>query len=174
MITPFKKFLLAPALVLCLTASICTGAASFAVTLRVALAAGAPVLDLLERQGKISHETRVGLVADLSNEALRVGDMATCFDAIPKGDAQSKLKHLQCVQTLDQAPETRKLLSDFGANPTVQNIADDIQAVLDAALIFYGAPNKSASIVAGGQQQAITESEINVRVRKLKADLGQK
>lgn len=149
------------------------GAGNFATTLRVALAAGAPVLNTLVAQGKISPALRDGLIADLSSEALAVGDMATCFDAIPSGDAQSKLKHLQCVQTLDSSAATKKLIADFSKNPNVQNIADDIESIIEAASIFYGSMNKKASVAAGGKAQTVSEADIKTRIAILKHDLGQ-
>ncbi len=144
----------------------------FATTLRLVVAAGAPILDVLQRQGKITPELRAGLITDLTNEGYRVGDMATCFGDIPKGDPDSKVKHLRCVQTLEQSPDTRKLLSDFGSNPAVQNIADDIDSVLQAALIFYGGSPKP-SMAGAGVSGPVDEKEIKRRVEKLKKDLGQ-
>jgi hypothetical protein len=167
-----KKSISALSLVIILVAC---GAANFATSFRIVVAAGAPILSILEQQGKISPELRAGLITDLTNEGYRVGDMATCFSAIPVGDAQSKVKHLQCVQSLEQAPETRKLLTDFGSNSTVQNIADDFDAVLQAALIFYGGTTRApgAMTTSRSADVPITEAEIKARVAKLKKDLGQ-
>lgn len=166
-----SRLLLAPALTLSLVLAGC-GASSFATTFRVVIAAGAPILDVLERQGKISHSLRIGLIADLTSEAGDVSTMASCFDTIPQGDAQSKVKHLQCIQTLEQSADTKKLLSDFGSNSAVSQIAADFDSVLQAAIIFYGGGPKSPSL-AGGQAQTVTESEIKARVDRLKKDLGQ-
>src|SRR6266404_7459588 len=164
-----KQLITKASLVFLLTGSLLLTACSqnFATSLRLVVAAGAPVLNILVQQGKISPALKDGLIADLTQEGFRVGDMAKCFNAIPSGDAQSKLKHLQCVQTLEQAPETRKLLKDFGANPAVQNIADDVDAILQAALIFYGGPPTATTRVSGrtaagiGVAQPVTEKELN-------------
>lgn len=147
---------------------------SFATTLRVVVAAGAPILNILVQQGKISPTLKDGLILDLTNEGYRVGDMATCFNAIPKGDSQSKLKHLQCVQTLDQAPETRKLLADFGASPFVKNIAEDIDAIIQAGIILYGGTPRASMMGTGvALPQDVTEKAIKRRIEQLKKDLGQ-
>lgn len=165
------KILLAFTLTFAMLFGMCS-AANFATELRVVVAAGAPVLNIFVQQGKITPALRDGLILDLTNEAYRIGDMATCFSAIPNGDAQSKLKHLQCVQTLDSAPETKKLLSDFGANTTVANIAADVEAIIQGAIIFYGGQAR-ASARRGGAPLPTTEAELRARVKTLKAHLGQ-
>lgn len=161
-ITPF-------ALCAILTLQAC-GASNFATTLRLVVAAGAPILDMLQRQGKISPELRAGLITDLSNETLPISAMSGCFDGILKDDPQSKVKHLQCVQALERAPETRKLISDFKSNSAVSQIADDFDSVLEAAIIFYG----GAGNVMRDAGPAMTEADVQARIKKLKADLGQK
>lgn len=148
------------------------GATAFGTTLRLVLAAGAPALDLLERQGKITSAQRLGLIKDISDEAINVADMVTCFDAIPKGDAQSKLKHLQCVQTLSTASNVIIARGHFSASPEVQMIADDIASIIQGAIIFYGG-GTNAPASAGSAPMVVTEKELNERVKRLKAHLGQ-
>lgn len=169
-----RSALTAIGLTIVLVLSAC-GASSFATSLRIVVAAGAPILNTLEAQGKISHDLRVGLITDLTNEAGEVSNMATCFDAIPKDDAQSKPKHLQCVQTLASSATTKKLLSDFGSNNTVSMIADDFEAVLEGAIIFYGGVTKNAARASRTATTApvVTEADIKARIAHLKKDLGQ-
>lgn len=166
-----KRIIIATALAVVLIAQTACGE-NFSTSLRLVVAAGAPVLSLLVQQGKLSQATKEGLVADLTNEGFKVGDMTTCFSGIAANDPQSKLKHLQCVQTLEQSAATKKLLKDFSAVPAVQNIADDFDAILQAALIFYGGSPKPGAR-RGITPPTVTKEEISRRINRLKADLGQ-
>ena len=148
------------------------GVQQFATTFRVVVAAGAPILTRLEQQGKITHDLHVILSSDLTAEATQISAMAGCFDGILKDDPQSRPKHLQCVQTLASSPATKKLLSDFGGNGQVSVIADDFDAILQAAILYYGGNGQMPS-VAGATRPSITEEDVKARVKKLKVDLGQ-
>jgi hypothetical protein len=163
MIIPFKRFLIAPVLVVALTLAAC-GAQGFARSLRVVLTASAPALTRLVTRGAISESFRLQLVADLNTEAGYVQQMANCFDAAPKGDKAAKL---QCVLTLET--QTRPLLArNFRTNDKVNMIADDIEAVIQIAIIFYGGGSGRAE-----SAQVVTEDDIKAKIRQLKVSLGQ-
>lgn len=145
-------------------------ALNFATTLRVVIAAGAPILTQFVQQGKISEDFKGRLVTDLNEEATHVTQLGSCFDAVPEDGTKNakKAAKLQCVQTFQQ--QTRTVLArNFRLNPTVSNIADDIDAVIQAAIIFYG------GVVPGVHPGAkpIDEDEIKARIEKLKHSLGQ-
>jgi hypothetical protein len=165
--TMYKRTICGAVLIAVLIIQSSCSAGSFATSFRVVVAAGAPVLKVLEQQGKITPALHAMLSTDLSNEATEISRMAGCFDSILKDDPQSKPKHLQCVQTLAGAPATKKLLSDFGANSTVSVIAADFDAIMEAAILFYS----SSQMTAAGSQPSVTEAEIKARVEKLKRDL---
>lgn len=149
----------------------CANASSFATNLRIVVAAGAPVLGLLVQQGKISPELKNLLTTDLNTEAGYVSVLGNCFDSIPKGATDSKVRHLRCVQTFES--QTRPLLqSHFKVNQTVSFIADDIEAVIQGAIIYYGGLPTGEGVTAGALTP-VSEKEINRRIERLKKDLGQ-
>lgn len=155
------------AIVLCIAMFLTAcGASSFATQLRVVLAAGAPILTVLVQQGKISESFRLKLVTDLNEEAGYVSILGTCFDSA--GD--SKPEKLKCVQSFEQ--KTRPVLErNFQTNQTVRFIADDIEAVIQAAIMFYGGTPTGISVEASTAD--VTEKDIKARIAKLKKDLGQ-
>lgn len=155
---------LALTLVLSLVLTAC-GASSFATQLRVVLAAGAPVLTVLSQQGKITESFRLKLVTDLNEEAGYVSILGACFDSA--GD--SKPGKLRCVETFDRS--TRPVLErNFRTNEKVRFIADDVESIISAALIFYGGTPVG---VQGQGVQNVSEKDIKAMISKLKKDLGQ-
>lgn len=166
-IYPWKRSAMALTLaVIVLIATACPKAVQFATELRVVLAAGAPVFSVLVQQGKISDSFRLKLVTDLNEEAGNVQQLGTCLDA-----AVAKSDKLQCIQTFEG--QTRPVLErNFKTNQTVSFIADDVEAVIQAAIIFYG--GRPAHAVRGVTPALVTERDIKARIETLKRDLGQK
>lgn len=159
-----KKRLLAPALALLLTAC---GAFEFASKFRIIVAAGAPVLTVFVQQGKISETFRLKLVGDLNEEAGNISVLGTCLDG-----ATDKPAKLQCVQSFQRS--TRPVLErNFKTNQTVRFIADDIDAVIEAAIIYYGGVSTNSSIRTASVKTPVTAETIKQRIEKLKQDLGQ-
>lgn len=144
------------------------GASSFATQFRTILAAGAPVLTILVQQGKITEAFRFKLVTDLDLGASHVGEFGDCLEG-----ATDKVGKLRCTKTLEG--QVRPILErNFKTNETVRFIADDIEAIIDAAIIFYG--GESSRVRRGGRstsQAPPTEKEIKLLVERLKKDLGQ-
>lgn len=158
-------------LAIALIIAIACGAVNFVTNLRLGIAAGAPVFGLLVQQGKITPELKNLLTTDLNTEAGYVSVLGNCFDAIPKGASDSKVRHLRCVQTFES--QTRPLLqSHFKVNQTVSFIADDIEAVIQGAIIYYGGLPTGEGVTAGALTP-VSEKEINRRIERLKKDLGQ-
>jgi hypothetical protein len=156
-----KRILIAPALALAI--AFCS-VANFAVQFRTVVAAGAPILTIFVQQGKITEAFKEKLLVDLNDEAGYIGTLGTCLD-----NAKEKPAKLSCIQTFEAS--TRPVLKrNFETNQTVSFIADDIEAIIQAATIFYG--GHPSGVTAESAEQ-ITEKEIKARVEKLKHDLGQ-
>lgn len=161
----WKRTVLASILALSLFLTAC-GASSFANQLRVVLSAGAPVLTVLVQQYKITESFRLKLVTDLNEEAEYVSTLGTCLD----GAADSKPAKFKCIQVFEG--QTRPVLErNFKTNQTVRFIADDIEAVIQAAILFYG--GTPSGIQRDATTGDVTEKEIKVRIEKLKKDLEQ-
>ncbi len=154
------------AIILAAILSQACGAQSFAKSLRIVLAGSAPALSRLVAHGTITESFRLQLVADLNEEAGYVQELANCLDA-----ATDKPAKLVCVQTLET--QTRPVLErHFRQNDNVSMIADDIEAVIQVAIIFYGG-GALRGVKAGGAERVVTEADIKARIEILKKDLGQ-
>lgn len=141
----------------------CGGIDKLVTSLRMALVGGAPLVDFLVSQGKISQAKADALKTDFGDAITVVSALGDDLDAA----GNDKIKQLAAAQKAEQAWLAIYGRGDFGANPQLFTVATIANGIFSSILTYFG----------GGPPQLTdkpSENTIKAQIDSLKAEIDKR
>lgn len=141
------------------------------VSLQSVISGAGPLLNFLVNRGNLSQAKADLIKTDLADTGKCADALESELDAIPKEDTEAKTKKLNAWVRASRCWKPIVLRQNFAANERTQRIADLIDRIFAAGVVFYSESGAMRASAEGGRtavDDKVLEKDLEKQLKELK------